>query len=205
MVLWAAVHLFFFVIGLSSFSCQLSSAFVLFQTPKPKKTSTKMIMSSTSTTTSSSSSTLISTNELLSTIIHATLHGSSTIRTLSTSARCDNNSENSNTNNNKIQYKETGDARSALTIADIGSQRVIISSLLHKWGKTKKVLNIVGEEDDSVQQTVVMEYVRELDECLLEHSNLSFYLPDGQQQQESSPPPPPPEMLDLNDLTMYNV
>ena len=59
-------------------------------------------------------------------------------------------------------------------------------------------MNIVGEEDDSVQQEVVREFVRELDECLLEHSNLSFYLPNGQQQSSS-----PPEMLDLNEVILY--
>lgn len=63
------------------------------------------------------------------------------------------------------------------------------------------MLNIVGEEDDTVQQTVVSEYVRELDECLLEHSNLSFYLPTEQQEESSSSPPP--EILDLNEVILY--
>ena len=127
---------------------------------------------------------MISTNELLSTIIHATLYGCTTIRKLSTVALLSGDSDGTTST---IQYKQEGDARSALTIADIAAQRVIVGSLLHKWGsnnKKKMKLNIVGEEDDTVQQEVVREYVRELDECLLEHSNLTFYLPDGDSDEQ---------------------
>ena len=67
------------------------------------------IMSSSSTkiqqsSTSSTNNEMVQTEELLSTIIHAATYGSHTISSLSDEAR-----------NGHIQFKEEGDARSALT------------------------------------------------------------------------------------------
>ena len=70
----------------------------------------KNIMSSSlptqlrTSTTSSTNNEMVQTEELLSTIIHAATYGSHTISSLSDEAR-----------NGHIQFKEEGDARSALT------------------------------------------------------------------------------------------
>ena len=58
------------------------------------------------------SSDTINTEQLLSTLIHAATHGAHTISTLADTARSGN-----------IQFKEEGDARSVLTIADTSAQR----------------------------------------------------------------------------------
>jgi 3'-phosphoadenosine 5'-phosphosulfate (PAPS) 3'-phosphatase/thiamine kinase-like enzyme len=104
--------------------------------------------------TTMSSSTTIPTLHLLSGIIDAAHHGSTTIQRLSQEAWSET-----------IQYKEAGDARSAMTIADTAAQKIIISSLL----KTFPGLNIVGEEDDSV----------EVDENAAVELNLRYFGSDG--------------------------
>ena len=62
------------------------------------------IMSSSTKLQSSTNNEMVQTEELLSTIIHAATYGSYTISSLSDEAR-----------NGHIQFKEEGDARSALT------------------------------------------------------------------------------------------
>mmetsp|Transcript_12214 Transcript_12214/g.17823 ORF Transcript_12214/g.17823 Transcript_12214/m.17823 type:complete len:349 (+) Transcript_12214:329-1375(+) len=122
----------------------------------------------------------INTLELLSTLIDATHHGSTTIQTLCNEAR-----------SNTIQFKEEGDARSAMTIADTTAQAVIVSSLLHKYPN----LNIVGEEDESVAQVVDPEKVRELKGELLQKFD---WFVGG-----SPEIPQPPMELDLTEVIVY--
>lgn len=78
----------------------------------------------------------VPTHKLLSSMVDAAARGSSTIRELCSEAR----------NAANVTYKEDGDARSAMTLADTSAQKVIVSSLLNQYPD----LNIVGEEDESV-------------------------------------------------------
>lgn len=121
----------------------------------------------------------ISTMDLLSCLVDAARHGSLTIRRLSDEARYGN-----------VQFKEEGDARSALTIADTAAQKVIVSSLLSKYSN----LHIVGEEDESVAVDPASKV--ELDDTLL--SRCEFYLPPSVGEVEE-----PPSELDVNEIVVY--
>jgi len=124
---------------------------------------------------------LISTTKLLSSLIDAAFHGSETIRNLCDEARSGNN----------VKFKEEGEARSAMTVADTTAQKVIVSSLLSKFPK----LQIVGEEDESVE--VDMEFKRDLNDSL---TCLEFYMP---QQKGVDAQEEPPVDLDLNEVIVY--
>jgi 3'-phosphoadenosine 5'-phosphosulfate (PAPS) 3'-phosphatase len=82
----------------------------------------------------------VPTLQLLSGLIDAAQYGSSTIRRLSVDAR--------NCASAVIVYKEKGEARSAMTVADTAAQKIIVSSLL----KSFPSLRIIGEEDESVDR-----------------------------------------------------
>lgn len=133
---------------------------------------------------------MISTEQLLSTLIHAAAHGSQTILSLSDIAR---------NGSNEIQFKEEGDARSALTVADTSAQRVIVSSILGSY----PTLNIVGEEDESVE--VSIEFQKKLRDDLLACSdwttnNNNIDIDKGQ---DTTEPPPPPAELDMSKLIVF--
>ncbi|KAL7531647.1 hypothetical protein ACHAXR_004149 [Thalassiosira sp. AJA248-18] len=133
---------------------------------------------------SSSSSRLISRDQLLSTLIHAAAHGSQTIASLSETAR-----------NGNIQFKEAGDARSALTVADTSAQRVIVSSILGVY----PTLNIVGEEDESVEADV--ESRKELRKDLLD-GGYDWTSATGGGGGEGGGDDPPTD-LDMNQLVVF--
>jgi 3'-phosphoadenosine 5'-phosphosulfate (PAPS) 3'-phosphatase len=78
---------------------------------------------------------LVDLSKLLSGIVDAAHYGASTIRRLSLKARTES-----------IHFKEQGEVRSAMTIADIAAQKIIVSSLKHSF----PFLQIIGEEDESV-------------------------------------------------------
>jgi 3'(2'), 5'-bisphosphate nucleotidase len=82
-----------------------------------------------------------------------------------------------------IQYKEEGDARSALTVADTTAQKVIIASLL----KTFPGLKIIGEEDEAADETAAVD----LD------TNLQLNFVGGVYYQSM------PLEVDFNDVTAY--
>ncbi|KAL9184503.1 hypothetical protein ACHAXT_012473 [Thalassiosira profunda] len=119
-------------------------------------------------------------DKLLSALIHAAHYGSKTIASLSTEAR-----------SGAIQFKEEGDARSALTLADTSAQRVIVSSILGKYPQ----LNIVGEEDETVQADP--EFSEDLREDLLEGYDWTAPLSGKSNGEE------PPEELDLTKVVVY--
>jgi len=127
----------------------------------------------------STSSDNINTEKLLSTLIHAATHGAHTISTLADTARSGN-----------IQFKEEGDARSALTIADTSAQRVIVSSILGAYPN----LHIVGEEDESVEVGTDYQYTLKND-LLVNYEWITRS--DGKVDE------PPPEQLDINLLTVF--
>jgi len=79
----------------------------------------------------------------------------------------------------------------------MAAQRVIVSSLMAKW-KKDDALTIVGEEDESV--TVDQDSVMELDECLIENAQLTFYLPNDKSNDEEEKPP---DMLELSQLVLF--
>jgi 3'-phosphoadenosine 5'-phosphosulfate (PAPS) 3'-phosphatase len=79
---------------------------------------------------------LMDLSKLLSGIVDAAHYGASTIRGLSLKARTES-----------IHFKEQGEVRSAMTIADIAAQKIIVSSLKDCFPS----LQIIGEEDDTVQ------------------------------------------------------
>jgi 3'-phosphoadenosine 5'-phosphosulfate (PAPS) 3'-phosphatase/thiamine kinase-like enzyme len=114
----------------------------------------------------------VPTLQLLSGLIDATHHGSSTIRSLSVDAR------------QSVQYKEKGEARSAMTVADTAAQKIIVSSLL----KSFPSLNIVGEEDESV----------ELDESVAVDLNLALNLDFSGIHDELMP-----QQVDFKDICVF--
>ena len=120
---------------------------------------------------------LLSTSEILSSIIDAAHHGSATIRRLSNEAT---------RSSNNVTYKEEGDTRSAMTLADTTAQNVIVSSLLSQYPE----LCIVGEEDESVQ--VDKSRSKELKQNL----NLSFEFGAGEHL-------PLPSDLDMKHVVFY--
>ena len=126
------------------------------------------------------SSDTINTEQLLSTLIHAATHGAHTISTLADTARSGN-----------IQFKEEGDARSALTIADTSAQRVIVSSILGAYPK----LHIVGEEDESVEVGGTDYQYKLKSDLLMNYEWITRS--DGKVDE------PPPEELDMNLLTVF--
>ncbi|KAL7544231.1 hypothetical protein ACHAWF_016692 [Thalassiosira exigua] len=136
----------------------------------------------------------ISTDELLSCMIHASLLGSRTIKNLCERARSDSDA---------IAYKIEGDARSALTIADAAAQRVVVSGLSKKFPR----LHIVGEEDETVDATD-FEGAADLDGSWIEH--MEFRPPEPPREEargpgghREAPPRPPPDELDLEDLIVF--
>lgn len=148
-----------------------TSAFHIPTSHKVYKMSTKLQASSSDT---------INTEQLLSTLIHAATHGAHTISTLADTARSGN-----------IQFKEEGDARSALTIADTSAQRVIVSSILGAYPN----LHIVGEEDESVQVGGT-DYQYALKSDLLVNY-------DWIKRNDGEADEPPPDELDMNLLTVF--
>eukprot|EP00581_Thalassiosira_minuscula_P010913 CAMPEP_0183712422 /NCGR_PEP_ID=MMETSP0737-20130205/7543_1 /TAXON_ID=385413 /ORGANISM="Thalassiosira miniscula, Strain CCMP1093" /LENGTH=379 /DNA_ID=CAMNT_0025941023 /DNA_START=1348 /DNA_END=2487 /DNA_ORIENTATION=- len=119
-------------------------------------------------------------DEFLSNLIHAALHGSETIALLSDTAR-----------NGEIQFKEEGDARSAMTVADTSAQRVIVSSILGVY----PTLNVVGEEDESVE--VDSEFQKGLRDDLLEGYEWTGPLSGNGIGDE------PPTELDISQVVVY--
>ena len=117
---------------------------------------------------------LLSTTEILSSIIDAAHHGSATIRRLSSEAR------------SNVSYKEEGEARSAMTLADTTAQNVIVSSLLKKYPN----LCIIGEEDESVEvdKGMSQDLKQDLDLCFEYGAGEHFPLPVS---------------LDMEDLVVY--
>ena len=145
-----------------------------------------------SSSSSSSSGITISRDELLSTLIHAATHGAQTVSSLSDVAR-----------NGNIQFKEEGDARSALTVADTSAQRVIVSSILGVY----PTLNIVGEEDESVVE-VDVDSQRELRNDLLNGYEWTTTTTTTTTSTSTTPlqlneQEIPSEELDMNDLVVY--
>ena len=115
-------------------------------------------------------------------MIDAARHGSDTIYRLADDAR-----------SGKIKFKEEGDARSAMTIADTTAQKVIVSSLLGKYPE----LNIVGEEDEPIEIDGASK--KELNDALLD--NVDFYTPTT--LKESADLDEPPERLCLDEVVVY--
>ena len=123
----------------------------------------------------------ISTERLLSSIVHAALRGSQTINSMCDQAR-----------NGTIEFKVEGDNRSALTIADTSAQRVIVSSLLGAYPD----LNIVGEEDESVE-------VDEESRMSLREDLLDGYKWVTASGGHTADVDVPPSELDLKDLVVF--
>ncbi len=101
---------------------------------------------------------MISLNKLLSTCIDSCSRGCQVIRYVDNKRKqqsqqqqsqqqqqslSSQDEQNDNTNFN-VTYKDANDPRSALTEADLASQRVILYCIRSVWGKE---LNIIGEED----------------------------------------------------------
>ena len=107
---------------------------------------------------------------LLSTCIDACQRGCAEIRTVQ-STRC----PDSGTLNQQVEFKELGDAKSALTEADVAAQAAICGALRAEWGES---LIIVGEEDDNgillKEKMAQMEPFAALDRTLLDDD-----FPDG--------------------------
>ncbi len=122
----------------------------------------------------------VPTLHLLSGLIDATQYGSSTI------ARYCNASSVG-----VVVYKEKGEARSAMTVADTAAQKIIVSSLL----KSFPSLRIIGEEDDSVERD------DEMESCSVV-LNLDLEL-DFQTVFQNSKLPVVPDELDLDDIVVY--
>jgi len=139
--------------------------------PKTTTTATKMSAttggSATAASASASAATaeiMISMNKLLSTCVDACSRGCQVIRHVNNKRQRqqqeaqahqhqqeeDGNDNGSDGDGNKgttkfnVTYKVANDPRSALTEADLASQRVILYCLRHEWGSD---LNIIGEED----------------------------------------------------------
>ena len=120
----------------------------------------------------------VPTLQLLSGLIDAAQYGSSTIRRLSVDAR---------NASSVVIYKEKGEARSAMTVADTAAQKIIVSSLL----KSFPSLCIIGEEDESVERNGARGSVD-----LNLHLNLDFATADFQDSMV-------PDELDLDDIVVY--
>lgn len=92
----------------------------------------------------------ISINQLLSTCADACSRGCQVIKHVNEKRCSGHQAVQANTDEEKenmnVVYKVADDPRSALTEADLASQRVILHCLRHEWGNE---LNIIGEEDDS--------------------------------------------------------
>ena len=87
---------------------------------------------------------MISINSLLSTCVDACSRGCNVIRYVNEKRKEPSNNNNNNDNQINVVYKVDNDPRSALTEADLASQRVILYCLRQEWGTE---LNIIGEED----------------------------------------------------------
>jgi 3'-phosphoadenosine 5'-phosphosulfate (PAPS) 3'-phosphatase len=124
----------------------------------------------------------ISTVSLLSSLVDAARHGSETIYRLSDEAR-----------SGDVHFKEEGEARSAMTIADTAAQKVIVSSLLSKYPQ----LNIVGEEDEPIEIDAASK--KELNDTMLDH--VEFYLPSF--VKESDDFEDAPAELKLDEIVCY--
>ena len=129
------------------------------------------------TTTINQEKETVHTEQFLSTLVHAATYGSHTISSLSDTAR-----------SGHIQFKEEGDARSALTIADTSAQRIIVSSILGSYPN----LHIVGEEDESVEVDVAYQRVLR-DDILVGHEWTTANVEKEQ----------PPEYLNLAEVTVF--
>ncbi|KAI2504568.1 Inositol monophosphatase family [Fragilaria crotonensis] len=123
--------------------------------------------------------TSVPTLQLLSALIDAAQYGSSTI------------ARNCNAASSKVVYKEVGEARSAMTVADTAAQKIIVSSLL----KSFPSLCIIGEEDDSIVRD------EESESCSVA-LNLDLKL-DFQTCFQNSRLPVLPDELDLDDIVVY--
>ena len=124
----------------------------------------------------------ISTVSLLSSLVDAARHGSETIYRLSDEARSGN-----------VQFKEEGEARSAMTIADTAAQKVIVSSLLSKYS----TLNIVGEEDEPIEIDAGSR--KDLNDTML--VDVDFYLPND--LKEDGGLDEPPDELRVDEIVVY--
>lgn len=125
----------------------------------------------------------IPTMNLLSSLTDAARHGSEAIYRLSDEARSGN-----------VKFKEEGEARSAMTIADIAAQKVIVSSLLGMYPD----LNIVGEEDEPIEIDAASK--RELNDSMIT-GNYEFYMPSS--LKESHDMEEPPDELKLDEVIVY--
>jgi 3'-phosphoadenosine 5'-phosphosulfate (PAPS) 3'-phosphatase len=123
-----------------------------------------------------------STINLLSSLVDAARHGSETIYRLSDEAR-----------SGEVQFKEEGEARSAMTIADTTAQKVIVSSLLSKYPD----LNIVGEEDEPIE--IDTDSKKELNDTML--NGVEFYLPSF--VKDSDDLEDPPIELQMNEIVVF--
>lgn len=142
--------------------------------PANKMSKTKL---QATTTTINQEKETVHTEKFLSTLVHAATYGSHTILSLSDTAR-----------SGHIQFKEEGDARSALTIADTSAQRIIVSSILGSYPN----LHIVGEEDESVEVDVAYQRVLR-DDILVGHEWTTANVEKEQ----------PPEYLNLAEVTVF--
>lgn len=110
--------------------------------------------------------------ELLSTCIDAAVLGCTIIRSVQQE---DTTLE--------VSYKEEWDPRSALTRADIDAQRVIVTSLRHYWELKGEHLNLVGEEEDTIESngsTNAAPHLR--GDLLMKNRTMSFFSPVGLDQ-----------------------
>ena len=89
----------------------------------------------------------ISLIRLVSTCADACTRGCKVIRSVHTK-RCSSSSTTLG-----VSYKEKDDPRSALTEADVSSQKVILACLRNVWGEE---LNIIGEEDSDEEEIQVV-------------------------------------------------
>ena len=91
-----------------------------------------------------------------------------------------------------LQYKQAGDARSALTAADLAAQRVVCASLQRLYPS----LHIVGEEDDTV-------VLKDTDAVGLRTGLALDFTQDCCSSSSSSSTLPPEERLDWNEITLF--
>lgn len=130
---------------------------------------------------------LVPRDALLSALTHAALLGARTVSSLSDEAR-----------SGDVQFKEAGDARSALTVADTAAQRVIASSVLAAY----PALRVIGEEDETVEPDAASR--RELRTDLLDGCAWTVPPPPGiigvDDEREEEPPP---AELDVSRVTVY--
>ncbi|KAL7543838.1 hypothetical protein ACHAWF_009453 [Thalassiosira exigua] len=144
----------------------------------------------------------VAADALLSTLIHAAHLGSRAVASCSESSSSSGPGGGGSRSLN-VRYKDPGDARSALTEADVASQRVVVSSLL----RAHPGLEVVGEEDETVRPD--SSNARELRLDLLDGFEWTVLSEDeaidqgsGEDEGEEEDPALPTQ-LQLDELTAY--